>query len=118
MSSFFGPRLRIGHLSTFYHTAVLMMAGPDTCKRLGAEVQWRLFGTGPAIVNEFEKGGLDLAYIGLPPAVIGMERGVGIKCIAGGHIEGTVLSAKKQYKGYPETVPRPEDRSPRQRLDP
>lgn len=93
--------LRIGHLSTFYHTAVLLMADAETPRRLGVAVDWRLFGTGPAIVAAFEKGELDLAYIGLPPAIIGMERGVPIICVAGGHMEGTVLSAGPGWRGYP-----------------
>jgi NitT/TauT family transport system substrate-binding protein len=94
--------LRIGHLSTFYHTAILLMADPDSGRKLGREIQWRLFGTGPAIVNAFERKELDLAYIGLPPAMIGIDRGVGIRCVAGGHIEGTVLSAKGKYRSFPE----------------
>ncbi|MCC6347899.1 MAG: ABC transporter substrate-binding protein [Nitrospirales bacterium] len=67
------------------------------------EMQWRLFGTGPAIVNAFEKGELDIAYIGLPPAIIGIERGVGIRCVAGGHVEGTVICGKRADKCFPGT---------------
>ena len=94
--------LRIGHLSTFYHTAMLLMADKDLCSGIDTEIKWKLFGTGPAIVNAFEKKELDLAYIGLPPAIIGIERGVPIICIAGGHVEGTVICSKAQYCGYPE----------------
>jgi len=96
-------KLRIGHLSTFYHTAILLMADKEISGELGAEVEWRLFGTGPAIVNAFEKDELDLAYIGLPPAIIGIARGVRIKCIAGGHMEGTVIAGPKRFMGFPET---------------
>jgi len=96
-------RLRIGHLSTFYHTAILLMADEKLEKNLGVDVQWRLFGTGPSIVDAFEKGELDIAYCGLPPVLIGIDKGVQIKCIAGGHIEGTVISAKAGFKGFPET---------------
>lgn len=93
-------KLRIGHLSTFYHTAILLMADSRySC----TDAYWRLFGTGPAIVAAFEKGELDIAYIGLPPAIIGMERGVPITCVAGGHIEGTVISGPKQGVGFPDT---------------
>ncbi|MFO0754551.1 MAG: ABC transporter substrate-binding protein [Thermodesulfovibrionales bacterium] len=104
--------IRVGHLSTFYHTAILLMADdpafpfPGTARSSGLEsgtMQWRLFGTGPAIVNAFEKGELDIAYIGLPPAIIGIERGVGIRCVAGGHVEGTVICGKLEDKGFPET---------------
>jgi NitT/TauT family transport system substrate-binding protein len=95
-------KVRIGHLSTFYHTAILLMADENLQKTLGADVEWRLFGTGPAIVNAFEKNELDIAYIGLPPAIIGIDRGVEIICIAGGHIEGTVISGKSVHRGFPE----------------
>jgi NitT/TauT family transport system substrate-binding protein len=79
-----------------------MMAKRDLVENIGVDLQWRLFGTGPAIVDALEKGELDMAYIGLPPAIIGVDRGVPIKCVAGGHIEGTVISSKKQYKGFSE----------------
>ncbi len=90
--------IRIGHLSTFYHTSILMMAR----NTMGTEAEWKLFGTGPAIVNAFEEGLIDLAYIGLPPAIIGIDRGVPIKCIAGGHVEGTVISSLARFRSYPE----------------
>ncbi len=38
---------------------------------MGAGAEWKLFGTGPAIVDAFKKRELDMAYIGLPPAIIG-----------------------------------------------
>lgn len=94
--------LRIGHLSTFYHTAIILMARADTNSRLGAEIDWRLFGTGPAIADAFDKGELDIAYIGLPPAIIGINRGVNIICVAGGHVEGTVVTGRKELKGFPD----------------
>jgi NitT/TauT family transport system substrate-binding protein len=78
------------------------MARADTNSRLGAEIDWRLFGTGPAIADAFDKGELDIAYIGLPPAIIGINRSVNIICIAGGHVEGTVISGKKELKGFPD----------------
>jgi NitT/TauT family transport system substrate-binding protein len=86
--------LRIAHLSTFYHTSILLIARGDMERRLGADVEWTLYGTGPDIVGAFEEGLWDLAYIGLPPAMIGMARGLRFKCVAGGHIEGTVLAGE------------------------
>jgi len=95
-------KLRIGHLSTFYHTAIILMAEDMLTKTLGMDAEWRLFGTGPAIVDAFKKKELDLAYIGLPPAVIGISKGVGIVCVAGGHMEGTVIAGTKEFAGFPE----------------
>jgi NitT/TauT family transport system substrate-binding protein len=69
---------------------------------LNRTIKWILFGTGPAMVKAFEDGQLDVGYMGLPPAIIGINRGVPIKCIAGGHIEGTVMLAKEEYKDLSE----------------
>src|SRR5512143_3164066 len=96
-------KIRIGHLSTFYHTAILLMANGDTNARLGAEIEWKLMGTGPAIMKAFGRGELDMAYIGLPPAIIGIDQGIKVTCVAGGHVEGTVMAAKARWKGFPET---------------
>ena len=96
-------KIRIGHLSTFYHTAILLMARKDITSRQGLAIEWSLMGTGPAIMQAFGRGELDLAYIGLPPAIIGMEQGHAVVCIAGGHMEGTVMAGKSRWLGFPET---------------
>jgi NitT/TauT family transport system substrate-binding protein len=92
--------IRIGHLSTFYHTAILLQARGDASALLGSPVDWRLMGTGPAIMQAFRNSELDLAYIGLPPAIIGMDQGVDVVCVAGGHVEGTVMAGKAGWKGF------------------
>ena len=94
--------LRIGQLTTAYHTSFILRGLDWIQKRLGEEVEWKLFGGGPAIVTSLEKDELDLGYIGLPPTMIGIERGVEIICVAGGHVEGTVLVAKPQFKSLDE----------------
>ncbi len=87
---------RIGYLSTLYHTSILIR-GAGWLESEGIEPRWILFGTGPAIVDALAKGKLDLAYVGLSPTLIGIGRGVPIKCIAGGHVEGTVVVARNEY---------------------
>ncbi len=95
-------KIRIGHLSTFYHTAILLMAQGDADRRLGVTVEWKLMGTGPAIIKAFRQKELDLAYIGLPPALIGISQGIDILCVAGGHMEGTVMAGRSTWRGFPE----------------
>lgn len=95
-------KLRIGYLSTFYHTAIVLMTRTDLAVRLGMEPEWTLFGTGPAIMQAFSRDELDLAYVGLPPAIIGRDQGADVRCVAGGHMEGTVLAGKKRWRGYPD----------------
>ncbi len=94
--------IRIGHLSTFYHTAALFLSDPSLMKLIAEQTEWRLFGTGPAIVEAFSRDEIDIAYIGLPPAIIGMAQGIRIRCISGGHVEGTVLCGHSRFPGYPE----------------
>ncbi|KKL06200.1 hypothetical protein LCGC14_2598420 [marine sediment metagenome] len=90
--------LNIGHLSTAYHSNWILMGNGELERDLDAKVNWFLFGTGPLMVEAFQKGMLDIGYMGLPPALIGIENGVPIKCVAGGHVEGTIFIGKKDHK--------------------
>ncbi len=83
--------LRVGYLSTMYHTSHILKGMKWVEKYLKTEPQWHLFGTGPAMVEAFKAGMIDIGYIGLPPAMIGIGKGLALKCIAGGHVEGTVM---------------------------
>ena len=82
--------MKIGHLTTLYHTSFILRASGRMANQ-GIKGSWKLFPNGPAIVEAFEKNEIDVGYIGLPPAMIGIGRGLKIKCIAGRHVEGTVL---------------------------
>jgi NitT/TauT family transport system substrate-binding protein len=84
--------IRIGHLSTLYHTAFLLR-GSGLLSDQDIHATWTLFPSGPDIINAMQAGTLDLGYIGLPPVIIGIDRGLKLACIAGGHIEGTVMIA-------------------------
>ncbi|MFX1309351.1 MAG: ABC transporter substrate-binding protein [Promethearchaeota archaeon] len=90
-------KLNIGHLSTAYHTNYVLMESEDLRKDLKVDINWVLFGTGPAMVKAFKENKLDIGYMGLPPAIIGIAESVPITCVAGGHVEGTVVVAKKLY---------------------
>lgn len=93
--------LTIGHLSTVYHTSFIL-EGTDWLQNMGIDARWKLFASGPDIVKAFEGEEIDIGYIGLPPVIIGITRGVPLKCIAGGHVEGTVMLAQREYKGLGE----------------
>lgn len=94
-------KLRIGYLSTVYHTSFILQ-GTDTLQALGIQAEWTLYPSGPDIVNAMREGNLDLGYIGLPPVIIGIDRGVDLRCVAGGHIEGTVVIAGEEWKALGE----------------
>ncbi|MFX0042491.1 MAG: ABC transporter substrate-binding protein [Candidatus Hodarchaeota archaeon] len=91
-------KLNIGHLSTAYHTNYILMESENLNKDLKADINWILFGTGPAMVKAFKENKLDIGYMGLPPAIIGIAERVPIICVAGGHVEGTIVVAKRIFK--------------------
>ena len=74
------------------------MVEKDLKKDFNREIHWKLFGTGPAMIEAFQNKKLDIGYMGLPPAIIGIDKEVPIKCVAGGHVEGTIMIANKDYK--------------------
>jgi len=94
-------QINIGHLSTLYHTSFILMS-TDWLEKAGINATWKLYASGPDIVKAFENREIDIGYIGLPPAIIGIDRGVPIICVAGGHMEGTVLIAQKEYRTLSE----------------
>lgn len=93
--------INIAHLSTVYHTSFILM-GTDWLEKAGIHADWKLFASGPDIVKAFANKEIDIGYIGLPPAIIGIDRRVPIICVAGGHVEGTVLIAQKEYSTLDE----------------
>jgi NitT/TauT family transport system substrate-binding protein len=94
--------ITIGYLSTAYHTSFILIGTDWIRKKMKIKADWRLFPTGPEMIKAFVKGELDVGYIGLPPAMIGIDKGLAIKCIAGGHMEGTVFTAQKKFKTFSE----------------
>ncbi len=90
----------IGYLSTMYHTSHLIKDRAYLEKKLILSPAWVLFPTGPAMVEAFAAGTIDLGYIGLPPAMIGIDKGVPMICIAGGHMEGTAMIAAGHYQSF------------------
>ncbi len=67
-------------------------------EEMSINASWKLFPNGPAMMEAFEQGQLDLGYIGLPPAMIGIARGLEIRCVAGGHVEGTMLIGSQSFQ--------------------
>ena len=91
-------KVTIGYLSTMYHTSHIIKAKRWVESSMHITPSWELFPTGPAMVEAFSRGSIDIGYIGLPPAMIGVEKGIPIKCVAGGHVEGTLVIGGKEYQ--------------------
>ncbi len=78
--------MRIAYLSTAYHTSHII-------KRT-IKADWKLFSTGVEIIKAFKEKKIDLAYVGLTPVIYATNIGLDIVCIAGGHVEGTVIAGR------------------------
>lgn len=87
--------MRIGYLSTAYHTSHLL--------REKVKAEWKLFSTGIEIVKAFKENRIDLAYVGLTPVLYAKNSGLEIICIAGGHVEGTVIAGRAENE-FPECL--------------
>lgn len=95
--------MRIGYLSTLYHTSHLLRRLGSVEQALETGCMWLLFGTGPEMIGAFERREIDIGYIGLPPALIGMARGLPLVCVGGGHVEGTLLVAGPSFRSLAES---------------
>ncbi len=87
---------RIGYLSTFYHTSSLLISRDWPGTKVPAK--WEMFPTGPAMMEAFGRGDLDVGYVGLTPAMVGIAKGIPVRCVAGGHMEGTVIIGRRELK--------------------
>lgn len=96
-------KFNIGHLSTIYHTSFLLKSSKTNFMgELEDNIDWTLFSTGPAMMEAFKSGEIDLGYIGLPPVMIGISKGLKLKCVAGGHVEGTVMVSDGSFYSLDE----------------
>ncbi len=93
--------MNIGYLSTIYHTSFILKS-PDNkfLDSIGVDLNWTLFPTGPAMMEAFKSGEIDIGYIGLPPVMIGVDKGLKLKCVAGGHVEGTVMISRDSFSSF------------------
>ena len=101
-------KLNIGFLSTTYHTSLILIANKWVEEKLGLEADWKLYPSGPDEVKALAKKEIDIAYIGLPPVIIGIVNKIPVKCIAAGHAEGSLLVAEGHYKSLEEKGSLPE----------
>lgn len=99
-------KFKIGYLSTIYHTSFILKSlkskDAGLLDEIDQDLEWTLYPTGPAMMDAFKTGTIDLGYIGLPPVMIGNDKGLNLKCVAGGHVEGTLMISSDSFKSSNE----------------
>lgn len=96
-------KFRVGYLSTIYHTSFILKSKENNfLDSVDQDIEWTLYPTGPAMIDAFRTGTIDLGYIGLPPVMIANDKGLKLKCVAGGHVEGTLMISSGCFKSFNE----------------
>lgn len=91
--------LKVGYLPSMCQAIYVLKQYKTLERELGVDVvEYKRYESGPLITQAFAQGDADIGFMGIPPVMIGIDKGVPIKVIASTHSEGSSLIAKS--KGY------------------
>ena len=74
--------LRVGFISILPMTQLFIMEGELWTRGAGLDLILKRFSSGPQMVDALAAGDLDVAYIGIGPAMVARARGVDVKVVA------------------------------------
>ena len=83
--------LRVGYISIFPMTQLFVMEGRHWTRDVGLELILKRFSSGPPMVEALASDALDVAYIGIGPALLARARGLDVKVVAANVIEQVAL---------------------------
>ncbi|MDD5617037.1 MAG: ABC transporter substrate-binding protein [Candidatus Methanoperedens sp.] len=92
--------VKVGYLPSMCQAIYVLKEYKTLERELGVDaVEYKRYESGPLITQAFAQGDADIGFMGIPPVMIGIDKGVPIKVIASTHSEGSSLIAKsKRYK--------------------
>src|SRR5258708_26724663 len=79
--------LRVGYISIFPMTQLFVMEGRGWTRGAGLQLILKRFSSGPPMVEALASGALDVAYIGIGPALLARPRRIDAKVVAANVIE-------------------------------
>jgi NitT/TauT family transport system substrate-binding protein len=88
------PALRVGYISIIPMAQLFVMEGRGWTKDAGLPLITKRFASGPAMLEALAMGALDVAYIGIGPAMLARARGVAVKVVAANVMEQVALVAR------------------------
>jgi NitT/TauT family transport system substrate-binding protein len=83
--------LTVGYIPIIPMTQLFIMVGESWAKDAGLDLKLTRFSSGPAMVEALMAGTLDVAYIGIGPAMLARARGSDIKVVAANVIDQVSL---------------------------
>lgn len=83
--------LRVGYIPIIPMTQLYVLTGEGWAKDIGLALQTTSFQSGPAMIQALASGTLDVAYVGIGPAMIARSKGVKLKVVAANVIDQVAL---------------------------
>jgi NitT/TauT family transport system substrate-binding protein len=99
--------LRVGFISILPMTQLFVMEGERWTRGAGLALILKRFSSGPPMVDALAAGDLDVAYIGIGPAMLARARGVDVKVVAANVIEQVALIGRGALVSVFEAAPTP-----------
>ncbi len=95
-AAFAGPsraatKLRVGYIPIIPMTQLYVLQGEGWAGQAGLELTTTSFQSGPAMIQALASGTLDVAYVGIGPAMIARSKGVKLKVVAANVVDQVAL---------------------------
>lgn len=84
-------RLRVGYIPIIPMTQLFVLLGEGWARDAGLDLPATGFQSGPAMIQALASGTLDVAYIGIGPAMIARSKGVPLKIVAANIVDQVAL---------------------------
>ncbi|MFB6243491.1 MAG: ABC transporter substrate-binding protein [Halobaculum sp.] len=92
--------LTLGTLNVFPMMQYFVIDQQGWYDELDATIEVKTFGGGPPLVQAYQSGTLDLAYVGISPGLVGIANGVGSKVVAANVLEPNVMVGSETFRSY------------------
>jgi NitT/TauT family transport system substrate-binding protein len=97
--------LRVGYIPIIPMTQLFIMEGEGWTREAGLKLDLTSFSSGPAMIQALASNSLDVAYVGIGPAMLARSRGIDIKVLASNIIEQVALIGQGLLPGILAQVP-------------
>jgi NitT/TauT family transport system substrate-binding protein len=97
--------LRVGYIPIIPMTQLFIMEGEGWTGQAGLRLQLTQFSSGPTMVQALASGSLDVAYVGIGPALVARSRGIDIKVLASNIIDQVALIGRGPFAETMATAP-------------
>lgn len=96
--------VKVAYLPSMCQSIYVLKQHKTLERELGVDaVEYKRYESGPLITQAFTQGEADIGFMGVPPVMIGIDKGVPIKVVASTHSEGSsLIASSRKYKNLTE----------------